>query len=161
MTHKKIKHPYYIEEDRVLYKKVTSIDKQVDVLSAQVHHALGHASTLRTYHFVKCLYYWKGLHKDVNNYIHQCMIFRQECEATEVCPSTLRSAADAYVVYYYGSDRQSTMHLSRQLLCFYSFLASYCLCVVPHNFYHASGCNYSSLYKECIHLVRSFCESLI
>ena len=31
------------------------------------HDSLGHNETLHTYHFVKCLYYWKGLQKGVAN----------------------------------------------------------------------------------------------
>ena len=44
----------------------------------QVHDALGHSGTARTYQCLKQLYYWKGLSREVNIHVKQCIKCRQQ-----------------------------------------------------------------------------------
>ena len=43
-----------------------------------LHHAHDSLDTARTYQCLKWLYYWKGLQKDVDTQVKQCLKYRQQ-----------------------------------------------------------------------------------
>ena len=47
-------------------------------LLIEAHDKLGHQGVNRTYHPVKCQYYWKGMNKDIYKYINNCTLFKRE-----------------------------------------------------------------------------------
>ena len=52
----------------------------------EAHDKLGHQGVNRTYHFVKCQYYWKGMSKDIHKYINNCALCKREKAKTQVYP---------------------------------------------------------------------------
>ena len=44
----------------------------------EVHDKLGHQGIDRTYHLIKCQYYWKGVNKDIHKYIINCALCKRE-----------------------------------------------------------------------------------
>ena len=50
----------------------------------EAHDKLGHQGVNRTYHLVKCLYYWKGMNKDICKYISNCALCKREKVGIEV-----------------------------------------------------------------------------
>ena len=40
----------------------------------QAHDKLGHQSNSYTYCLIKCQYYWKGMNKDIQKYITNCVL---------------------------------------------------------------------------------------
>ena len=83
LTEKKMQegHPYYIE-DEVLRRNI--IDNEsifpvivlprtlIPLVLRMAHEEMGHNGSARTHHFLKRLYYWKGLKPCVYKHIKQC-----------------------------------------------------------------------------------------
>ena len=55
-------------------------------LLIETHDKLGHQGVNRTYHLFKCQYYWKGMNKDIHNYINNCVLCKMEMARTLVYP---------------------------------------------------------------------------
>ena len=45
---------------------------------SEAHDNLGHQGVNRTYHLIKCQYYWKGMNKDIYKYINNCALCKRE-----------------------------------------------------------------------------------
>ena len=79
---------YFISDNGHLHKDVREDDKLFHALVVtitfnkyilhQACDALGHNGTARSYHCLKWSYYWKGLCKDVNIHVKQCIKCRQQ-----------------------------------------------------------------------------------
>ena len=52
----------------------------------EAHDKLGHQGVSRTYHLVRCQYYWKGMNKDIHKYINNCLLYKREKARTQVYP---------------------------------------------------------------------------
>ena len=48
------------------------------MLLVEAHDKLGHQGNSHTYCLIKCQYYWKGLNKDIQKYIANCVLCRRE-----------------------------------------------------------------------------------
>jgi hypothetical protein len=82
-----ITSPYQLDERGVLIRFTRSGDQSfetvmlpkalVQVLLNLAHDAMGHNGTQRTYEFVKRLYFWKGMGKDIANYCSKCLNCRE------------------------------------------------------------------------------------
>ena len=72
----------------LLYKHITDAGKKFLALVipksckytvlVEAHDKLGHQGTSRTYCLIKCQYYWKGMNKDIQKYIANCVLCRRE-----------------------------------------------------------------------------------
>lgn len=79
--------PYFIDDNGILCKQVYENDETFEVtvvpkvltgyILHQAHDTLGHNGTLRLYHFVKRMYYWKGLRTMVDKHVKHCLKCRQ------------------------------------------------------------------------------------
>ena len=108
MLRKCLNPRYFISDNGLVYKVGREDDKLFHVLVVpltlskyvlhQVHDALGHNGTGRTYPCLKLLYYWKGLHKDVDI---QTMYSVQTIESAPsvLCKITLRSTLNAHTIH--------------------------------------------------------------
>ena len=52
----------------------------------EANDKLGHRGINRSYDLIKCLYYWKGMNKDIHKYISNCALCKREKERTLVFP---------------------------------------------------------------------------
>ena len=50
----------------------------------ETHDKLGHQRVNRTYHVIKCQYYWKGMNKNIHKYINNCKLCKREKKRTQV-----------------------------------------------------------------------------
>ena len=48
------------------------------MILVETHDKMGHQGNNRTYSLIKRQYYWKGMAKDVKDYIQRCPTCRQE-----------------------------------------------------------------------------------
>ena len=48
------------------------------MILVETHDKMGHQGNNRTYSLIKRQYYWKGMAKDVKDYIQRCPACRQE-----------------------------------------------------------------------------------
>ena len=72
----------------LLYKHITDAGKKFLTLVipkswmytvlVEAHDKLGHQGNSHTYCLIKCQYYWKGMNKDIQKYIANCVLCRQE-----------------------------------------------------------------------------------
>ena len=61
---------------------------------AEGHDKLGHQGVNRTYHLVKCQYYWKGMKEDICKYINNCALCKRENARTQVYPLQMTDIPD-------------------------------------------------------------------
>ena len=74
---------YFIDAHGILFCKISDNDKTFEAVVVpqvvvpfilnQAHDSMGHNGTLRTYHYLKCIFYWKGLCTDVDKYVKNCI----------------------------------------------------------------------------------------
>ena len=79
---------YFINDEKLLHKVVREDDKIFYILVVpqtlskyllhQVYDALRHNGSSRIYWYLKWMYYWKGLWKDVDTHVKQCINYRQQ-----------------------------------------------------------------------------------
>ena len=50
----------------------------------EAHNKLGHQGVNRTYQLIKCQYYWKGINKDICQYINNCALCKREKPRTQI-----------------------------------------------------------------------------
>ena len=60
----------------------------------EAHDKLGHQGVNRTYHLIKCQYYWKGMSKDICKYINNCALCKRERARTQVYPLQMTDILD-------------------------------------------------------------------
>ena len=68
----------------LLYKHITDVGKKFLALVIpkswkytvlmEAHDKLGHQDNSHTYCLIKCQYYWKGMNKDIQKYIANCVL---------------------------------------------------------------------------------------
>ena len=83
-----VRKPYFLDSEGILTKTVIDNDHTFEVtvvpraltgfILHQSHDALGHNGTQRLYHYLKRLYYWKGLRPDVDKHVKHCLQCRQQ-----------------------------------------------------------------------------------
>ena len=56
------------------------------IIPVEAHDKLGHQGVNRTYHLIKCQYYWKGMNKVICKYIDNCALYKREKARTQVYP---------------------------------------------------------------------------
>ena len=61
---------------------------------AEIHDKMGHQGNNRTYFLIKRQYYWKGMAKDVKDYIQQCPACRQEKAQVQSYPLHMTEIPD-------------------------------------------------------------------
>ena len=86
----------FIHIKGLLYKHVMDLNKKFLALVipkswhfmvlVKAHDKLGHQGVNRTYHLIKCQYYWKGMNKDICKYINNCALCKREKARTQVYP---------------------------------------------------------------------------
>ena len=69
--------PYVVREDDELFHALVIPITFSKYILHQVHDALGHNGTARTYWCLKWSCYWKGLCKDIDVYTKQCIMCRK------------------------------------------------------------------------------------
>ena len=60
----------------------------------EAHDKLGHQGVNRTYHLIKCQYYWKGMNKDIHKCINKCVLCKREKARTQVYPLQIKDIPD-------------------------------------------------------------------
>ena len=60
----------------------------------EAHDNLGHQEFSRTYHLVKCQYYWKGMSKGIHKYINNCALCKTEKANTQGYPLQVTDIPD-------------------------------------------------------------------
>ena len=60
----------------------------------EAHNKLGHQGVNRTYHLIKCQYYWKGMNNDIKKYINNCALYKREKAKTQVYPLQMTDISD-------------------------------------------------------------------
>ena len=60
----------------------------------EAHDKLGHKGLNRTYHLVKCKYYWKGMSKDIHKYTNNCALCKTRKAKTQVYPPQMTDIPD-------------------------------------------------------------------
>ena len=60
----------------------------------EAHDKLGHQGTNHTYCPIKCLYYWKGMNKDIRKYIGHCIICCREKAKVQAYPLQMTEILD-------------------------------------------------------------------
>ena len=60
----------------------------------ETHHKMGHQGNNRTYSLIKRQYYWKGMAKDVKDYIQRCPACRQEKARVQSYPLHMTKIPD-------------------------------------------------------------------
>ena len=81
-------NPYYLDENGILTKLLVDNNETFEVtvlprvligyVLHQAHDAMGHNGTLRSYQYVKRLFYWKGLCTDVDKHVKHCLQCRKQ-----------------------------------------------------------------------------------
>ena len=60
----------------------------------EIHDKMGHQGNKRTYSLIKRQYYWKGMAKDVKDYIQRCLACRQEKARVQSYPLHMMEIPD-------------------------------------------------------------------
>ena len=60
----------------------------------EAHNKLEHQGVNRTYYFIKCQYYWKGMNKDICKYINNCALCKGEKARTQIYPLQMTDIPD-------------------------------------------------------------------
>ena len=60
----------------------------------EAHDKLEHQGINRTYHLIKCQYYWKGMNNDIQKYINNCAVWRRKKARTQVYPLHMTDIPD-------------------------------------------------------------------
>ena len=60
----------------------------------EAHDKLGHQGVNRTYHLVRCQYFWKDMSKDIHKYINNCALCKREQAKTQVYPLQMTDIRD-------------------------------------------------------------------
>ena len=88
----------------LLYKHVTDAGKKFLTLVipkswkytvlVEAHDKLGHQGNSHTYCLIKCKYYWKGMNKDIQKYIANCVLCRQDKAKVQQYPLQMTEIPD-------------------------------------------------------------------
>ena len=70
-------HKFVREDDKMFHMLVVPENLSKSILH-KAHNAIGHNGTARTYWYLKWIYCWKRLWKDVNAHEKQCIKCRQQ-----------------------------------------------------------------------------------
>ena len=63
-------------------------------IPVETHDKMGHQGNKQTYSLIKRQYYWKGMAKDVKDYIQQCPVCRQEKAQVQLYPLHVTEISD-------------------------------------------------------------------
>lgn len=80
MWHSTVEIPgYAVIEDRLWYKRIPVTPKNsqfIPVILHENHDGLlgGHSGVLKTIKHIQRMFYWEGLHKDVQRYVSECQV---------------------------------------------------------------------------------------
>ena len=64
------------------------------MILVETHDKMGHQGNNRTYSLIKRQYYWKGMAKDVKDYIQRCPACRQEKAQVQSYPLHMMEIPD-------------------------------------------------------------------
>ena len=87
-----------------LYKHITDAGKKFLTLViveswkytvlVEAHDKLGHQGNSHTYCLIKCQYYWKGMNKDIQKYIANCILCRWDKAKVQQYPLQMTEIPD-------------------------------------------------------------------
>ena len=88
----------------LFYKHITDSDQKFLTLvipkswkytvMVEAHDKLGHQGIICTYCLIKCQYYWKGMNKDITNYIANCALCHREKSKVQAYPFQMTEIPD-------------------------------------------------------------------
>ena len=88
----------------LLYKHITDAGKKFLTLVipkswkytilVEAHDKLGHQGNSCTYYLIKCQYYWKGMNKDIQKYIANCVLCRRDKAKVQQYPLQMTEIPD-------------------------------------------------------------------